>query len=71
MALDWRGLTSAPQNWAAIALLVETCKLNPLAWMADTLGAVATGNRLAPFRSDRSPAWLRFRESARCQARLR
>lgn len=51
-------------NWAVIASLVETCKMNsvdPLAWLADTLTAVVRGHRQS--RIDGLLPW-----KLRCQA---
>lgn len=42
------GLDAGAQNWAMIASLVETCKLNaidPYAWLAATLTAIAQGHK--------------------------
>ena len=42
------GHDAGAQNWATIASLIETCKLNsvdPFAWLADTLTAIVNGHR--------------------------
>ena len=42
------GHDAGAQNWAVIASLVETCKLNgvdPQAWLTDTLSAIVDGHR--------------------------
>ncbi|MDU8912471.1 transposase domain-containing protein, partial [Aestuariicoccus sp. MJ-SS9] len=41
------GHDAGAENWAVIASLIETCKLNvvdPHAWLAATLSAIATGH---------------------------
>ncbi|MFN3460815.1 MAG: transposase domain-containing protein, partial [Oceanibaculum sp.] len=42
------GHDAGAENWAVIASLIETCKLNavdPHAWLASTLSAIAGGHR--------------------------
>lgn len=42
------GHDAGAENWAVIASLIETCKLNavdPHAWLSSTLGAVANGHQ--------------------------
>ncbi|WP_300072735.1 transposase domain-containing protein, partial [uncultured Ruegeria sp.] len=42
------GHETGAQNWAILASLIETCKLNsvdPHAWLAQTLTAIANGHK--------------------------
>ncbi|CVI57329.1 hypothetical protein AGR7A_Lc10024 [Agrobacterium deltaense NCPPB 1641] len=42
------GHDAGAENWAAIASLIETCKLNsvdPLAYLTSTLAAIVNGHR--------------------------
>ena len=42
------GHDAGARNWATIASLIETCKLNavdPHAWLADTLKAIVNGHK--------------------------
>tara|TARA_Y100000815_G_scaffold274032_1_gene306884 strand:- start:1365 stop:1574 length:210 start_codon:yes stop_codon:yes gene_type:complete len=42
------GHQAGAENWAAIASLIETCKLNdidPQAWLAATLTAIVNGHK--------------------------
>jgi hypothetical protein len=53
------------ENWATVASLVETCKLNavdPLAWMTDVLTKLA--NLWPASRSDELMPWAYVAKSA-------
>lgn len=52
------GHYAGAKNWAIIALLIETCKMNgvdPHAWLANTLAAIVDGHKQRQI--DDLPTW--------------